>query len=173
MNSLFIFLKHKLNNKNLLDTHIYCRLKQNESIQYWFRFAPSYNTLDMSMHVTSYNKYIRENERCVKISHFGKIEHIVYELLLSQLTHLSTDTKLIIGIKFDDDPMPTNDLIEVDINIAPQGFNLDECPVCKSPWITTQSPILLNCEHRICVECLLGIVRSGSNSCPVCREIFI
>jgi hypothetical protein len=173
MDYLFTYLKRRLHNKNLLDTHIYCSLKQNESIQYWFRFAPSYNTIDMTMHIISYNKYIRENERCIKISQFGKIENIVYELILSQLTHLSTDTALIIGIRFDEDPIPTTDLVEVIINRTPKGYNLDECPVCKLPWITTQSPVLFNCEHRICVECLMGIVRNDGNSCPVCREVFI
>ena len=173
MDNLFIYLKRKLHNKTLLNTNIHCRLKQNESIQYLFRFSPCYDGIDMMMHVISYNKYIREKEQCIKISHFGKIENIVYDLILSQLTHLSTGTVIIIGTRIDDEPIPTIDLVEIRINQNQQGYNLDECPVCKLPWITTYSPVLLKCEHRLCVECLMGVVRNHGNSCPVCREVFI
>jgi len=42
-----------------------------------------------------------------------------------------------------------------------------ECSVCYEETTNTTS-----CNHFICADCLIKLVRKEKNTCPMCREIF-
>ena len=41
------------------------------------------------------------------------------------------------------------------------------CPICQELF---DVPILLPCKHRICEDCLMGIVDHSNIECPFCRK---
>jgi len=41
------------------------------------------------------------------------------------------------------------------------------CPICQEIF---SAPILLICKHRICEDCLMGIVDHANIECPFCRK---
>ena len=71
VDSLIIFLKHKLKNHTLLETEVFCRLKEDEGRQFWFSFIHAYNSTEMLLKIVHYKNYMKEHENPIKISDFG------------------------------------------------------------------------------------------------------
>jgi hypothetical protein len=171
MDSLLIYLKHRLKNRDLLDTSVYCRLKEDESIQYWFSFTKTYNSPHIILTVSYYKNYIKESESPMRISDFGKIENIIHSLIIANIKN-EKETDIIIGIRLTDEPTPNENVFKFRLNKKDVGYASDECPVCKLSWIAI-NPILLPCNHSICSECLMGILHNNGSNCPLCRSTFI
>lgn len=46
------------------------------------------------------------------------------------------------------------------------------CGVCLAPYNRTRLPLLLNCHHTFCCECLSYIVKEDDSiTCPMCRQV--
>lgn len=41
-----------------------------------------------------------------------------------------------------------------------------ECPIC---WDPVSSPIILQCNHMYCRDCLVETIKHGNKTCPYCR----
>ena len=44
-----------------------------------------------------------------------------------------------------------------------------ECPICNDEYKSHQA-IRLNCNHKVCRDCLLRLFETGTLRCPLCRE---
>lgn len=173
VDALNIYIKHKMNTILFDKVCVFIMCKQMPSSQLLLTFHKD-NTGSFFMNTTIFEKYIKAESKETEISNFGKIEDIISTLIKFQISSLynATDKNLEFIISMcreKDDPNSTNTILyKLDIS----GYNLDECPICRIPW-TIKNPINLPCKHKVCCECMLGLVRNHSDTCPVCRAPYI
>lgn len=171
MDEFYNLLKIKLPNNNINNIQIYCRLKRDESIQYWFKFIKEND--EFVMFIQHFKNYFKEVEMSKVISNFGKNYHIFYKLITTELKNIVKSNSIIhfyIGIGFDNKLPKDLETIEYTLNTKLIGFNKEECPICKCSWILN-NPIILDCKHKVCHKCFLGLVKNKNYKCPICRDI--
>ena len=174
------FRKKCLEIGSLNDISIYCRLKKEEGTQYWFHFLTStYSKTYNNLCISIYKNYTKVDDIVQKISNFGSFYHIIYTLFLTFLKdkiNTNKPTSILISIVSSKDININNDTFEYLLDKNNKfGFNNEECPVCNCSWLLKNPVILPDCNHRLCADCLLGIVRTSRNEfkCPVCRTAFV
>jgi len=174
MDLLNLYIKTNIKTTKLIDITVYCRLKRAEGTQYWFTFINAYNPYEYLLVIKKYKNYLKESETNKKISHFGKLENIISSLVKHELelyTPIDKELVYLIGVGLNHE-IPTEKLLEYKVNHYHKGYNLDGCPVCKGSWVT-QHAIPLSCKHRVCIDCIFGIIKNNGTSCPICRKPFI
>tara|TARA_E500000178_G_C17013899_1_gene751902 strand:+ start:1986 stop:2516 length:531 start_codon:yes stop_codon:yes gene_type:complete len=118
-------------------------------------------------------KYVCNYEKELEVSNFGSIENILYTLIIlsiDEFINSDNDLSFIISVTKRDLNPNLNSTVEYYYN--KKGFNLEECPICTNSWII-KNPINLNCQHKICSECIFELLKVTDKcdlKCPVCRD---
>lgn len=50
---------------------------------------------------------------------------------------------------------------------------LDECPICLEDESMETMTSLSTCGHRLHPSCQKELIFSGSDKCPICRQVFV
>ncbi|CAI2358964.1 unnamed protein product [Moneuplotes crassus] len=45
-----------------------------------------------------------------------------------------------------------------------------ECPICLRDWSMTLVPLIIQCGHSYCKECIGQLVKNGNMNCCICKE---
>ena len=173
VDALNIYIKHKMSTILFDKVCVYIMCKQVPSSQLLLTFHKE-STGNFYMNTTIFEKYIKLESKDTEISQFGNPEEIITTLIKFQITALfkssDNDLDFIISMcRETDDPNITNTIL---YRLDRTGFNLDECPICRIPW-SIKNPINLPCKHKVCCDCMMGLVRNHSDTCPVCRAPYI
>ncbi|RZB45746.1 hypothetical protein BDFB_006703, partial [Asbolus verrucosus] len=64
------------------------------------------------------------------------------------------------------------------ISISRMNASFDKCPRCKMQFdflkrnnnMSSKVPLILNCKHTVCEDCIRRLCLANSNACPVCNE---
>jgi hypothetical protein len=171
MDTLSIYVKSKLASLPLLNAHVHVSCKQNPSSQLLISFSKLENKYYMM--IKYYEKYIKLDDKPFEITGFGKPEDIVVTLLKYQINTLfkgDNDLDFIISIcHHTEDP---NLVTTTTYRLPRTGYNLEECPICNVNW-RIKNPINFPCNHKVCCDCMLSLIKNDTETCPVCRAPFL
>lgn len=159
---------------NLEDLTVFIRHRDCEDKQYWIKFKNTYDSFTF-MCITYIEKYKRSKEVNERISLFGNYNnYVLFKLtlnFLNSIVHQGTMDTFIIGIGRDipdDEECILYDLDKTDIE-----YTCDkECPVCQEEY-STEEPIRLDCNHKVCRRCFFEMLNHSQFKCPICRTAFI
>jgi hypothetical protein len=171
MDTLTIYVKTKLASLPLFNAAIYVNCKQIPSNQLLLTFSRI--ETKTYMNICYFEKYLKIEEKAFEISSFGKSDDIVTTLLKFQIKSLykgDNDLEFNVAICHrTEDPNLVNSTI---YRLPRGGYNLDECPICNVNW-RVKNPINLPCNHKVCCDCMLSLVKNDTDTCPVCRGPFL
>ena len=172
MDTLFIYVKHRLKEKDIKNMRVFIKCAQEPSTQIHLRI--NYGMDSQTLFVKLFENYMFSEEQFYEISTFGKLDEVLTLIIKSMLKRFFKNQS---GLTFDivicEKDVHPNLSHGTTLTIESDLFNNDECPVCRSTWCL-KTKVILDCKHCICSDCLLGIVRSSTNNtnCPVCRAQF-
>ena len=52
-------------------------------------------------------------------------------------------------------------------------YECEGCPICLEEWSDTTHQKIAMCGHSCCGECIIGVFKSHTPNCPVCRANYI
>tara|TARA_R110002126_G_scaffold17335_1_gene67835 strand:- start:343 stop:1236 length:894 start_codon:yes stop_codon:yes gene_type:complete len=52
-------------------------------------------------------------------------------------------------------------------------YECEGCPICLEEWSDTTHQKIAMCGHSCCGECIIGVLKSHTPNCPVCRANYI
>lgn len=158
-------------NITLEDLVIFIRIYNEPDKQFWMKFKSSYDNYT-EFKTIFFKKYKKINQKSEQISTFGDINNIIYYLVKEEIYRyvpIGERKEFIIGMS---DSVPDEGLC---INYIIDKSDLatscsTECPVCKSEYSDDIFPIRLHCNHKLCRDCLFGILKTNNTNCPLCRD---
>ena len=166
MDNLKKYFYDNINNVSILELNIFCRKKRDPGNQFRCRYKKGYDGL-VNLEIMEFNNFISTTNTKKIISPFGKPYEIVYvtfcDIVTSKVKAGSKDD-FILGVSCTSD-IPYENLFEFEIDKSIDEF--DDCPVCRE-ILYDNNPVILECNHTICRDCLVEIVKTNP-ICPICR----
>ena len=156
-----------INNRSLLEITIFCRKKKDPGFQFRFKYKSSVYDGLVNLEIIEFNRFINKSSSKKTISPFGNASEIVFTTCIDMITDIvkkGYKEAFIIGISCDN-IVPNNNNYEFEIDKTIDEF--EDCPVCKTV-LYDNYPVVLDCEHVICRDCLIDISKTNPK-CPICR----